>query len=63
MYLSQLIPVRGRKQGNPLDIGTAERVTTYPREGTETFTVSVIFLAFKVTTYPREGTETIFYIL
>ena len=33
-------------------------VATYPREGTETFSLMRIQIIHKVATYPREGTET-----
>ena len=60
MYLQfQLIPARGRKRQAVRDFLQSFLVSTYPREGTETFFDAIHFSRkVRVSTYPREGTET-----
>ena len=58
-YALKFIPVRGRKQPQPIQT-LPTTVEIYPREGTETLFGTFPLISKKVEIYPREGTETEF---
>ena len=52
------IPARGRKQINAVTCASIHDDFLYPREGTETMLIFILFSSYPDFLYPREGTET-----